>query len=105
MSYANDRSWSDQFIPDIQAKVGPILLSPAPFHADAQQATDLMILQARDIQDSFLASDGMGMPAPTPMTSRSEHTGTVVQGPNCKNCWTGMETGFSTDTHTSIAHS
>lgn len=50
MSYSSDRSWSDQFIADIQNKIGPHLLSPAPFHADAQQATDLMILQARDIR-------------------------------------------------------
>lgn len=48
-SYQEDRCWSDQFIPDIQRKVGPHLLVAAPFEIDAHQATDLIVLRARDM--------------------------------------------------------
>lgn len=48
MSYAADRQWSDQFIPSIRSIVGPYLLEPAPFEVDTKQATDLVVLRARD---------------------------------------------------------
>jgi len=47
--YANDRQWSDQFIPAITQIVGPRLLIPAPFDIDAKHAADLITLTARDI--------------------------------------------------------
>lgn len=50
MSYSQDRQWSDRFIPDIRAKVGPLLLAPAPFEVDARQAADLIVLHARDMR-------------------------------------------------------
>ncbi len=46
--YQPDRSWSDIFIPDIKRIVGPLLLEPASFEIDTKQATDLIILRARD---------------------------------------------------------
>lgn len=49
MSYADNRAWSDQFIPEIARIVGPHLLVPAPFEMDAKQATDLIVLKARDM--------------------------------------------------------
>lgn len=49
MSYQSDRSWSDQFLPQVRAIVGPHLLVPAPFELDAKEATDLMVLRARDM--------------------------------------------------------
>lgn len=48
MSYATDRQWSDLKIPTIRQIVGPLLLEPAEFKVDAMQATDLIILHARD---------------------------------------------------------
>ena len=48
MSYASDRAWSDLKIPAIKQIVGPLLLEPAEFKVDAMQATDLMIMHARD---------------------------------------------------------
>lgn len=48
MSYAKDRAWSDLKIPTIKQIVGPLLLEPAEFKVDAMQATDLMIMHARD---------------------------------------------------------
>ncbi len=49
MSYRTDRDWSDRFIPDIKKIVGPLLIEPAPFEVDANQATDLILLRARDM--------------------------------------------------------
>jgi len=49
-AYSIDRQWSDRFIPDIRAKVGPHLLQPSPFEIDAKQAADLIVLHARDMR-------------------------------------------------------
>ncbi len=46
--YVTNRSWSDQFIPDIRSIVGRHLLSVAPDHLDWHEATDLLMLDARD---------------------------------------------------------
>jgi hypothetical protein len=46
--YSFDRKWSDIMIPQIKRLVGPWLLEESSFENDAQQATDLMILNARD---------------------------------------------------------
>ncbi len=50
MSYRSDREWSDRYLPRIKALVGPHLLVPAPFEVDSEQATDLIVLRARDMQ-------------------------------------------------------
>lgn len=50
MSYAKDRAWSDLKLPAIRQIVGPLLLEPAAFKVDAMEATDLMIIQARDLR-------------------------------------------------------
>ena len=46
--YADQRAWSDQFIPDIRRIVGRHLLNEAPERLDRLEATDLMMLNARD---------------------------------------------------------
>lgn len=46
--YATDRAWADQYIPAIKAIVGPHLLESAPLDVDMRQATDLIVLNARD---------------------------------------------------------
>lgn len=48
MSYADDRGWSDLYLPAVKRIVGPHLLEAAPFDLDARQGTDLIILNARD---------------------------------------------------------
>ncbi len=48
--YNAQRAWSDKFIPAIQQIVGPLLLTPAPFELDTKQATDLIVLNARDMR-------------------------------------------------------
>ncbi len=50
MSYRSDREWSDPYLPEIKKLVGPHLLVPAPFEVDAEEATDLIVLRARDMQ-------------------------------------------------------
>lgn len=49
MSYLNDREWSDRYIPTIKSIVGECLLVESPIEIDRQQATDLIILNARNL--------------------------------------------------------
>ena len=49
MSYANDREWSDQYLPRVREIVGPLLLVPAPLERDLTEATDLIVMRARDM--------------------------------------------------------
>ena len=49
-SYLENRRWSDRFIPRITQIVGPHLLMPASFQLDTEQATDLIVLHARDMR-------------------------------------------------------
>ena len=46
--YVRNRRWSDQFLPDIRRIVGQHLLSIAPDELDWNQATDLLLLDAKD---------------------------------------------------------
>ena len=48
--YDIDRRWSDRFIPEIQQKVGPMLLVASPFEVDAKEASDLIVMKARDMR-------------------------------------------------------
>ena len=50
MGYSNDRSWSAIFIPEIKWIVGQFLIEEATFVDDALNATDLIILKARDMR-------------------------------------------------------
>lgn len=50
MNYAENRAWSDQYIPAIKSAVGPYLLQPSPFELDAKEATDLVVLMARNLR-------------------------------------------------------
>lgn len=50
MSYPIDRAWSDRWIPLIKRTVGPCLLDEAPDSIDMSEATDLIILTARDLR-------------------------------------------------------
>jgi hypothetical protein len=49
MGYAEDRQWSDRYIPAIKCIVGPRLLSESPFEVDTRQAADLIVMRARDM--------------------------------------------------------
>lgn len=49
MSYADDRCWSDNYVGIISRLIGPYLLVPAPIELDTKQATDLIVLRARDM--------------------------------------------------------
>lgn len=48
--YSVNRHWSDRFIPEIRRIVGAHLLSIAPDHMDMRQATDLLMLDGRDVR-------------------------------------------------------
>lgn len=48
--WENDKAWSDLYLPQIRAIVGPLLLEPAPLEMDMCEATDLKILKARDMR-------------------------------------------------------
>jgi hypothetical protein len=49
-AYARDREFSDGFIPQIKAIVGPRLLCETPDEIDHHQAADLMVFTARDMR-------------------------------------------------------
>ena len=49
-SYNENRTWSDKYIPAICKIVGPYLLTPSDFRKDTTQATDLLVLDARDMR-------------------------------------------------------
>jgi hypothetical protein len=48
--YEQNRSWSDQFIPQIKNIVGSHLLQAAPDALDMCQATDLLMLDGKDLR-------------------------------------------------------
>lgn len=50
LSYAENRQWSDIWIPEIRRIVGPYLLEPSSFEVDTTQATDLVIVSSAKIQ-------------------------------------------------------
>lgn len=45
-----DYKWQLKFLPLVKKIIGPMLLVPAPFELDATQATDLILLTARDMR-------------------------------------------------------
>ena len=45
-----DFDWQMKFLPAIKNIVGPHLLEPASFELDAKEATDLLVLTARDMR-------------------------------------------------------
>ena len=47
--YKADRQWSDTYLPAARQIVGPLLLVPAPIERDVSEATDLIVLRARDM--------------------------------------------------------
>ena len=47
MSYQDDKSWSDQYIPAIRAILGPCLLEPAPLYLDQNEGADIMTLHGK----------------------------------------------------------
>lgn len=49
-AYSTNRNWSDRFLPEIKRLVGGHLLETAPDPFDHFQATDLMMLDARDMR-------------------------------------------------------
>lgn len=50
MGFIERRNWSQQFIPELSKIVGPFLLQPTTYHHDAKEATDLIMLNARDLR-------------------------------------------------------
>lgn len=49
MSYADDRAWSDRYLPIMRILIGPHLLTPSPLEVDTKQAADLIVLRGRDM--------------------------------------------------------
>jgi hypothetical protein len=48
--YREQRAWSDKFIPQIKRIVGPYLLGVADDCRDMHEATDLIVIQAKDLR-------------------------------------------------------
>jgi hypothetical protein len=50
MNYATNRQMSDEYLTHVRVIVGPRLLVPSPMELDCKQATDLLVLRARDMR-------------------------------------------------------
>jgi len=50
MSWQYDKGWADQFMPDIKAVLGRHLLGEASMAEDSKHATDLVVLQMKDLR-------------------------------------------------------
>jgi len=73
MGYAEDREWSDIWIPKICDIVGPLLLKPATFEWDTKEATDLRVLNARDMRIGCrMREEGTEQKYPGEFTIRSQ---------------------------------
>ena len=44
-----DRRWSDQYLPQIRAIVGPRLLVPSSLERDRNEGADLVVLTGRNV--------------------------------------------------------
>jgi hypothetical protein len=49
-SFKEDYDWQFRFVDSICRIVGPLLVSPAPFDLDTREATDMLVLCARDMR-------------------------------------------------------
>lgn len=49
-TFKEDFSWQEKFLPAVKNIVGPLLLEPAPLELDMKEATDMMLLRARDMR-------------------------------------------------------
>lgn len=49
-TYKQDRAWADRFMPQVIRLIAPHLLVPAPDEWDCEEATDLIVLRARDMR-------------------------------------------------------
>lgn len=65
--YDANRAWSDRFLPHIKDAVGKHLLDTSPEPLDWHEATDLMMLDARDLR--IAARVGTATQPSSPMTS------------------------------------
>jgi len=50
MSFRNDFEWAQRFMPDVKQHIGPLLLEEASLDRDQSEATDLIVLTARDMR-------------------------------------------------------
>lgn len=50
MGYVTDREWSDEYIPTIKKIVGEYVLTESPLEVDCQEATDLIVFDARSLK-------------------------------------------------------
>jgi len=44
-----EKAWTDKFLPEVATLCAPVLIQPATLKDDAEQATDLRVLVARDV--------------------------------------------------------
>jgi hypothetical protein len=71
--YVKNREWSDRMTPHVKRIVGPLLLEPASFELDVKEATDLIILHARDKRIAArVRRPGYGRTYPFEFTIRSQ---------------------------------
>lgn len=88
-SYQANRAWSDKFLPNIRALVGPHLLVPSNLEQDTKQATDLIVLLARDMRIAArVRRFGFAAKYPRQFTLRSQlESGVMTEFRKVLNGW------------------
>ena len=49
-TYAGDRTWAARFMPVLRAIIRPLLLVPSDIEQDRREATDLIMVRARNMR-------------------------------------------------------
>ncbi|MFH0965328.1 MAG: hypothetical protein V2A58_15110 [Planctomycetota bacterium] len=74
-SYTTDRTWSDQFIPELRRVIGPYVLVPSSLEQDRREASDLVVFQATRLTIACrVRRAGYSSRYPNQFTIRSKRT-------------------------------
>lgn len=77
----SDFIWAQKYVPLVSALIGPRLLEPATYEQDVGEATDLVVLRARDMRIAMrIRTPGFAERYPFDVTFRSQRdTGTKTE--------------------------
>jgi hypothetical protein len=106
MSYSEKRrARSDKHLPQIKGIIGPLMLEESSFEIDTQEATDLMVMTARDIRIACRVRDFQYMEKyGNEFTIRRYSNGNETEMHKIIGGWGDwMFYGFSTEDDSSVA--
>jgi hypothetical protein len=89
MSYGADRLWADTYVAELCHLIGPYLLRPSTLEQDIKEATDLVLLRARDLNIACrIRRPGYAEQYPRQFTIRSRRdSGTMTEYEKIRDGW------------------